>query len=254
MRTGRLRGPRIATRIRGRRYPWAGAGITCRQPGVGQRASPRPHPWVSVAAGARRQLRIGAWAARLRPGVGRRTWPRTRPRIGMGTRLRHHPRIGMGTGALRQPRVGMGTGALRQPRVGTGITRLRPGVGRRTWPRTRPRIGMGTRLRRHPRIGMGTGALRHPRIGALRHPRVGTGITRLQPRIGRRTWLWAGERAGSRVSTRTPASGRARTGPPAMAGPAAGITGGHAPPGPGGLLRTSVSHASPLRPAARNPS
>jgi hypothetical protein len=39
-----------------------------------------------------------------------------------------------------------------------------------------------------------------------------------------------------------------------MAGPAVGITGGHAPPGPGGFLRTSVSHASPLRPAARNPS
>jgi hypothetical protein len=130
----------------------------------------------------------------------------------------------------------MGTRRRRHPRIGARATRLQPGVGQRAGPGPRS----------HPRIGMGTGALRHPRVGA--------GITRLQPGIGRRTWPWAGERAGSWVGARASASGRARIGPPAMARPPAGIIGGRAAPGPGGFLRTSVSHASPLRPAARNPS
>jgi hypothetical protein len=39
-----------------------------------------------------------------------------------------------------------------------------------------------------------------------------------------------------------------------VAGTPAIIIGGRAPPGPGGFLRTSLSHASPLRPAERNPS
>src|SRR5215510_11081541 len=128
----------------------------------------------------------------------------------------------MGTRLRRQPRIGMGTGTLRQPRIGTG-----------------------TRLRRQPRISVGT--------DALRQARVGTGITRPQPGVGRRAWLWAGVRAGSRVGAGTLAGGRARIGPPAMAGPSAGITGGRAPPGPGGFLRASVSHASPLRPSSAKP-
>jgi hypothetical protein len=187
----------------------------------------------------RRHPRIGAGAMCRQPGIGQRTGPCPRP----------HPRIGRGTGALRQPRIG----TRRHPRVGAGITRPQPGISRRAWPRTRPRIGTGARLRRQPRIGVGTAALRHPRIGIGRHPRVGAGIMRRQPGIGRRTRPWAGVRAASRVSARILAGGRARIGPPAMAGLPAGITGGRAPPGPGGFLRASVSHASPLRPAARNP-
>jgi hypothetical protein len=70
------------------------------------------------------------------------------------------------------------------------------------------------------------------------------GIRRLQPGVGRRIRPRAVEGAGGRVGGR----------PPTVAGTPAIIIGGRAPPGPGGFLRTSLSHASPLRPAERNPS
>ena len=177
----------------------------------------------------------------------------------MGTTPLRHPRISIGTGPLRHSGVGMRASALRYPGVGARVGRLQPGIGQRTSTRPAPRIGIGAAPLRHPRVGTGITRLQPgigrravPRpasrvgIGAtlLRQTRVGTGITRLQPRVGRRTWPWAGEGAGSWIGG----------GPPAVTGAAAIIIGGRAPPGPSGFLRTSLSHASPLRPAERNPS
>src|SRR6185312_4222888 len=121
---------------------------------------------------------------------------------------------------------------LRHARVGTGITRLQPGIGRRAVPRPASWVGIRAALLRQTRVGTGITRLQ---------TRVGTGITRLQTRVGRRTWPWAGEGAGSWIGG----------GPPAVTGAAAIIIGGRAPPGPSGFLRTSGSHASPLRPAER---
>jgi hypothetical protein len=227
-------GPRIGARIGAPRHPRVGAGIACLQPGISQRATPRPHPRIGVRTsalrgprittriGAPRHPRVGAGITLPQPGIGQRTAPRPHPRIGVGTGRRPHPRIGIRASLWRHPR-----------------------------------IGVRASLWRHPRIGVRASALRGPRIttgiGARRHPGVTAGITRLQPGIGRRTRPRAGEGAGSWVGGRTSASSRAQIGPPAMGG-VAGIIGGRAPPGPGGLLRTSVSHASPLRPAERNPS
>jgi len=259
------------------RHPRAGARITPLHPGGGQRASarPRPHPRIGKGVHRRdrppiatrvrapRHPRVAARVTRLQPGIGQRAGPRPQPRIGTGTRRR------------RQRRIRVGASALRHLRAGAGITRLQPGVSQRASPRPHLRAGTGTRRRRQPRIRVGAGPLRHPRAGArvtrlqpgigrragasprphprirvgasaLRHPRVGAGIYRLQPGVGRRAWPWA--------CGRTSATGRARIGRPAVAGPPATIVGGRAPPGAGGFLRTSVSHASPLRPAERNPS
>jgi hypothetical protein len=217
-------------------------------------------PGVGAATGARRHAWVGAGIARLRPGIGQRVPPGARPRISMAASLRRHPRIGVRTSALLGPRISTGIGAPRPSRVGAGITRRQPGIGQRVAPWPHPRIGVAATLLRHPwiglgarplrhlRIGIGTSLRRHPRVGVgispRRHPRVGAGITHLQAGIGRRTRPGVGERTGSRV-------GR---GPPAVTGTPATIIRGRAPPGSGGFLRTSVSHASPLRPAERNPS
>ena len=171
-----------------------------------------------------RRLRAGTGVTRPQPGVGRRAGPRPQPRISAGATPPRHPRIIAGATPLGHPRISAGATPLGHPGIRTRVTRLRPGIGGRTGPRPRPRIGIGAT--------------------PLGHPRVGSGITRLQPGIGRRTWPRAGEGAGSRVGG----------GPPAVTGVTAGIIGGRAPPGSSGFLRTSVSHASPLRPAERNPS
>ena len=219
---------RVSLRTGALRHPGVGERITCRRPGSGQRIGPRCHPRIGVRAsalrgtgittgiGAPRQSRVRTRVTRLQPGIGQRAAPRPDPRIGVATSLRPRPRISAGTSPLGHPRIGV-------------------------WPGLRP----------HPRIGMRTSGLRHPGVGegitvrvrVPRQPRVRTRVTRLRPGIGRQARLRAGEGAGSWV----------RRWPAAVAG-AAGIIGGRAPPGPGGLLRTSVSHASPLRPAERNPS
>jgi len=206
------------------RRPRISTGVTRLQPGVSGRARPRRHPRISVGTSPLSSPRVTTRIRALRHTRVSTGITRLQPGVGQRTASRPHPRISMGTSPLPHPRIGRGTTPLRHPRVGTGITRLQPGIGRRAVPRPASRVGIGATL--------------------LRQTRVGTGITRLQPRVGRRTWPWAGEGAGSWIGG----------GPPAVTGAAAIIIGGRAPPGPSGFLRTSLSHASPLRPAERNPS
>jgi hypothetical protein len=214
--------------------------------------------------------------ARAQPRIGRGGGPQTRTRIS----ARPRPRIGAGISPRAQVRMATRVGPRTGARIGTrpgprGQTRINRRTQTRISRRAQTRIGTGISAQARPRIAAGVGARIAAGVGARPHPRVAAGvsmrrprITRARPRIDRSGGVLSGPRIRARIRWQQPGIGQrvgrggggraapgggARIGPPVASRVKVRVVRGRAPPGPGGFRRTSVSHASPLRPAGHIP-